>query len=127
MLTQKGGWHGFANIDGYEPLTIYVKDDTLHIDAFVQDSSGQVTFKIENGGEDVTVLPPRWDRNFTNNELEIVDEKEVPVFQMVVHRPSVIELSAIFYGTRGSVFSARPKSKLFKYPSWEHSGERASQ
>src|SRR5260370_24929935 len=72
MLTQQGGWHGFASIDGYEPLTIYVKDDTLHVDAVVQDSSGQVTYKIENGGTEVTVLPPRWDRNSAENELEIV-------------------------------------------------------
>src|SRR5260370_35453134 len=43
---------------------------------------------------------------------------------MIVRRPSAIELSAIFYGTRGSLIGARPKQKLFRYPSWEHPGER---
>lgn len=129
MLTQPGGWHGLADIDGYRPLTIYVKDDTLHIDAVVQDSAGKVIYKIENAGTgtdiNVTVLPPNWDRNWADNELEIVDDKEVPVFQMIYHRPAVVELHAIFYGVHGSIIAFPPKQRLFRYPSREHLGERA--
>jgi len=84
-------------------------------------------------------LPPLWDMNYDANAIEIVNNDEVPIYQIIYKRPDVIEIYGIFLagnkimavtrrGTEGmpAFVSGRPTrvdpaalglKRIFKYPS----------
>ena len=94
-------------------------------------------------------LPPSWDMNFDANAIEIVNNDEVPIYQIIYKRPDVMEIYGVFlagdklmavtrHGTRAmpTSVSGSPTridpitlglNKIFKYPSIAYPGKRVEQ
>jgi hypothetical protein len=64
-------------------------------------------------------LPPRWDRNFSNTEFEIVSEDDSPVLQVTYRRGDVIQVNGIFLVRSNLVFSTfNDLSSFIDISSW---------
>jgi hypothetical protein len=83
-------------------------------------------------------LPLGWDKNYSPDAFEIVDNKGNPALQIIRNQPNQIVIRGVFpgcYGKNyvGDAFTATkfegppPKefsiSHIFKYPAWRHKGE----
>ena len=76
------------------------------------------------------VRPTDWDRNFSDNALEIVNEKLQPVLQIIYKRNGLIQIQGIFQGRNGGLIFEAPElpqalPRIFKYPSWKYTGQYA--
>jgi hypothetical protein len=120
---EKGPYTGLLQLDGGSPLSVYVKDGMLMLDASLFDKAGNRVIYLK--ANKIQVVPPDWDRNFSNNAVEVVDVNHVPVFQMIRERSNIIRIAGLFIGSRGSRIDARPAKALFKYPSWKYPGQYA--
>jgi hypothetical protein len=91
-------------------------------------------------------LPALWDINSDSTAIEIVDNNEVPIYQIIYRRPDVVEVYGIFFMGNDIVLNGRniartvalppdgeplridPASlgmaRIFKYPSAAYLGQR---
>lgn len=120
----------------------YIKNNRLYLKS--QTMFGDAATTVQMNDEWPIHLPQGWDRNFNGNSFEIVDEKELPVFQVRYESANVIDVNGIFVAPDGSInvgfgeeiFGAPagtaakiPESALdgrkvwFKYPSRQFQGE----
>jgi hypothetical protein len=119
------------------PLLIYVKDKKPYVDATV--STGLLV-PIELKANKLVGYPPGWDYNSNDRAIEIVNDKQLPVFQLIYNRPNHIVINGIFlvrdtpngppniYVANEAGITINPTSpdslrRVFKYPSWQHRGE----
>ena len=93
---------------------------------------------LEVTNEEFSVRNLFWDRNFSSNALEVVDEKGQVIFQMIRESESKILINGIFPLPDGTFLiaddtdmrrTAKPElpsvKVLFKYPSWKYPNQYA--
>lgn len=86
-------------------------------------------------------LPPKWDVNSTENILEVINDKGIPMLQIVNKSENEIQINGVFIHSGGVLIASRkstqyfpvrgfeivkvPLEAIFKYPSFQHPGEFA--
>jgi hypothetical protein len=121
------------------PFTAYMKNGTMYVDVNITNGSGPGAPSIKIVNSEFSQPPIGWDRNFDGTALEFVNEKRIPLFQMI-YGSSDVTIYGVFIignmiftvnesGTRQ--FSSMPSGplptpkRIFEYPSSLHRGERA--
>ena len=127
-------------LGGFVPVRIHIKDDVPYCDVTLW--GGQRKPPVEVKENEFSVTPSGWDRNFTTNALEVVDEKGVPIFQMIRKTQTHYVANGYFVFPGGIVVATdkgtsiinNPNrvdvpvgalSPIFKYPSWKYPGKYA--
>src|SRR5262249_15442565 len=125
-------------VDGLSPIGLYLKDNVLLAD--VKLWSGESESPVEIKGNKFIVKRPGWDRNFTANAFEVVDENGSPVFQMIrktkydfVFKGILVTPRLIFVADQACVQLSAARARdihlsltpIFKYPSWKFPGKYA--
>lgn len=124
-------------IGQYEPLKIYTKDNKLYADVLILGGYNKINAEIKENK--FSVRNPHWDYNSNDKVLEIVDEKQRPVFQLIYKDETRVIINGIFpagpdfiyYAKEGfSTNSPKPLTQaefnlkpIFKYPSWKYQGQ----
>jgi len=121
---------------GATPIRMYVKSERLYVDLKVFDMAGKPP--IEVVGNEFKVRHADWDRNSSQNAIEVINSVGYPVFQLVRTRSDQIVIRGLFPFPDGSVFIASGNSSyfaapggsvspnlkpIFKYPSWKYPGQ----
>ena len=122
------------NLGGFSPVRIYAETGKVYADVTVY--GGPASPPIEVKHNEVVVGPPNWDRNFSQSALEVVNEKQFPVFQLIYKTPSHIVFNGIFPFPGGLILANEEGSvvnptvpvtfslkRIFKYPSWKYPGQ----
>jgi hypothetical protein len=123
----------------YEPVTLQMKNDRVLFNFVLWDSSGKPPIEVHDN--EFTVRNSQWDKNRSDNELEVINSEGTVVFQMIRKSPTDILLTGIFplpagtfliAGHNGAIQTNQilPKylpSKIFKYPSWQYPGVHADE
>lgn len=122
------------DLNGYYPVIAYVEGNKLYADVTVYGGSGKPPIEIKHN--EFAVRPLNWDKNSNQKALEIVNEKQEPVFQMIYKSETHLVINGIFPFTGGVMFvnekgmlhNPIPPVKfsikrIFKYPSLEYPGE----
>ena len=123
---------------GKVPFTINFDDkNNLQINATVYQSKDTVGAVIKNN--DFAVVDTAWDRNWDATAFEIVDEHQIPIFQIDRSSWGVLHIRGTFIAENGNVFfindrevritptgPVEPPLRIFVYPGNAHFHERAS-
>ncbi|MBI5576365.1 MAG: hypothetical protein HY896_08375 [Deltaproteobacteria bacterium] len=137
-ILRRGGTIPFRFGD-FVPVTLCMKGDELFFSFKLWGGNGKPPIEVENN--EFKVRPVNWDRNSSANALEVVDEKQVPIFQMVRKTPSHIVVNGIFPNPSGGIWVFGPAGAfgpapevpsnfklkaIFRYPSWKYPGQYAN-
>lgn len=120
------------------PLRIFFDEEgELKVDATVYDRTKREAAIIK--ASDFAVLNARWDRNWDRIGFEIVDENNIPFFQIERPRENLIRIRGVFVTSQGEVIVStdsglfgnptRPvpaPRAIFMYPSSKNLGKRTS-
>jgi hypothetical protein len=122
-------------IGDFAPVNLHVTGGKLYADVKVY-GDGESPIVVKNN--EFVVRPQGWDKNSSQNALEVVDNNLRPVFQLIYKGRAQIQLNGIF-AARGRVILAsegtslvdpRPEAikafslkPIFKYPSWKYPGQ----
>ena len=125
-LTEKG-WGPFQMGDE-RPFSIHLDNGNLYAEARIYNGPDLPAVEVNKG--DFIVRPMDWDRNFSDNALEIVNERMQPVLQIIYKRNGLIQIQGIFRGRNGATIFEAPElpealPRIFKYPSWKYQGQYA--
>jgi hypothetical protein len=130
------------SIGGYSPVTLRMAKDTILLTVKVWSARGQSPIEVINN--EFVVRPPQWDKNSTAKALEVVNEKGLPVFQLIRQTSSHLIVNGVFPFPNG-MFIATDKllvlnpsentlretlaslTPIFKYPSWKYPGQYVQQ
>jgi hypothetical protein len=127
-------------------IVVSVSDDQLLVDADVFTSTGQPPMRVrrnEISGRPLggTWEHRGWDKQSTDNALEIVNENRSPVLQIIYLDNAQVVITGVFVsGERAVILTAEETvfalkshlneflkrweiNRLFKYPSWQYPGE----
>lgn len=112
----------------------FIENNVLYADAEIYGgkNKGPITIKKNT----LSLLPSGWDFNSTSRALEIVNENNVPIYQLIYKTPNHIEINGIFV-TKGGLVLANEDGiqlnpplpilhklkRIFKYPSYQYQGE----
>jgi len=139
VANMRNGEVGPIQIDGYVPVKLRMKEDTLLLHFTVW--GGQDKPPIEVKDNDFTVRLLGFDRNSNANALEVINPKGEPIFQLIRKEPAHIAVNGIFpspfglilAGPDGMIAGATQSSlvafhlkPIFKYPAWKYPGEYAN-
>jgi hypothetical protein len=97
------------------PLTLFLKQGRVEVDTEIYSKSGVLPIDRNR----LIIRPPRWDSNCNENALEIVNERQLPVFQMIVERPTHLTIKGQFSENDATDQMVR----IFRYPSYDYAGE----
>lgn len=134
-LSTKGNPARIAPFGDSRSITAYVEGGKLYVDALLYYAPDEPPLELthnELGG-----TPRKWDRNFDDSALEIVDENLVPRFQLIYKDARTVLVRGVFQFQRGAVvfeenashffiFSRENEVKItriFQYPSRLHQGQ----
>lgn len=119
---------------GFKPVRLYVENGKLYADVAVY--GGHARAPIELRHNELIARPLNWDRNSSQAALEIVNENQVPVFQLMYKTPSHIVCNGVFPFPGGLILAndegmvINPTlpvtfrmKRIFKYPSWKYPGQ----
>jgi hypothetical protein len=126
-------------MNNVEIAHLSAEGNKLYVDAKIGDINAPV---VEIKHNQFTSPPPNWDRNSNQQALEIVDENQIPVFQLYYKTPTHIVVNGIFeyrrnlYLVSNSGILMNPTNqeivtrylskRIFKYPAWKYPGQYAS-
>ena len=112
----------------------FIENNILYADVEIFGGKNQQPINIKKNT--ISLLPSGWDFNATNKALEIINEKQIPMYQLIYRSPNHIELKGIFVTKVGLVVAnedgiqmnpklpiAHKMKRIFKYPSWKYPGE----
>jgi hypothetical protein len=121
----------------FVPVKVHLDDGIIYCDVTIW--GGFMGPPIEIVHNEFRITPPNWDRNFSANALEVVDERNEPIFQLIRKTPNHYVMNGLMALPDGSFILATdngtwtgirsPKmppgtlKPIFKYPSWKHPGE----
>jgi hypothetical protein len=126
-------------INGYTPVTLHMKGNTLLFHFKVWNSDGEPPIEVIDN--EFVVRFPGFDKNSNANALEVVNMNGVPVFQMIRKTPTHLVVNGIFptpaglflAGPEGLMTNAKPVhlanfhlKPIFKYPAWKYPGQYAA-
>jgi hypothetical protein len=135
-----GNGKGAIDVNGYEPVKLSVRNGVIYLNASLWNASGESPVQITNNN--FMVRPLNWDKNSSQNALEVVNEKQQPILQFIKLSPSHYLVEGLFptpgkllllAGDNGmhliSMGSPLPSdfqlTPIFKYPSWKYPGKYA--
>jgi hypothetical protein len=141
---KRGKVQPFSKIGPEIPVWLYIRDNTVCVDASLYSRSGSLLLRCNIFD---AVAPPGWDYNLTERAVEVINDKSSAVFQLLFVSRARISVNGIFQDGKhiysvshnGGISawwsefiagnpSLPPKlPPLFKYPSWQHPGEYATQ
>lgn len=123
-----------TNLNGFKPVILYYSENNIYADVQIYGGTGLPPIQIKKNK--IINKPPNWDYNSNKSALEIVNEKQVPMYQYIYKTPShiivngifpypgglmlAIEGGIIFNPSPSKIFSLKP---IFKYPSWKYPGQ----
>lgn len=118
----------------YHPVELYIEGDQLYADVKIYGGSGLPPIEIKKNK--LSNIPPYWDFNSNETALEIVDNKQTPIYQFFYKTPSHIVMNGIFPFPGGLILANENGAtinpilpttfslkRIFKYPSWKYPGE----
>jgi hypothetical protein len=119
---------------GSRPVRVYVQKGKLYADVTMYGGAAGASVEIKHNN--FVVRPPNWDRNSNLTALEIVNEKQLPVFQFIYTTPSHIVVNGIFPFPGGLILANESGmvvnpilpatfalNRIFRYPSWKYPGQ----
>jgi hypothetical protein len=122
------------NFGGFKPVKIYISNDKIYADVEIYGGSNLPPIQIKRNK--LMNKPPHWDFNSNRNALEIVNEKQIPIYQFIYKTPSHIVFNGIFPFPDGLILASEKGvvlnptlpttfelKRIFKYPSWQYPGE----
>ncbi len=125
-------------LGGFSPVRLKLIDEKLYADIKLFNGTGLPPIEMHENR--FIVRPPDWDRNANTKALEVVNEKGIPIFQLIYEKPNRIRLRGIFAGPHvvllategGMILNATPSKiaefslkPIFKYPAWKYPGQYA--
>lgn len=122
-------------LKGSIPFRGYVENGFLYVDAQIHtDSTAEPVIEIKRN--QYKKVPPGWDVNSTPVALEIVNEKQEPIFHLIYKSPSEVMIEGVFPHPEGYYVIDRHGQRLndkpdiipiFKYPAWKYPGQYADE
>lgn len=135
----------FGGIKGLDwfPIWFRIEKDRVYVSADIRDQTGRIVAIIKDNEWQVN-QNNIFDRNYTRNSLEVIDQKGRVVLQVVLVNDTIqvqarfydakgrvytiigdpqMRGGAISFGPPGSVYAAIHIQPMFRYPSEEHFGE----
>lgn len=130
--------------DGVELFQLYVLNGHFYVDTKVFVGPGIADVEVRRNEIALnSTKNPAWDRNYTDNAVEIVNQNQIPMFQMIFETPRKVRINGVFrlaynklavYVPGGSqLIELNPREPnqqfvvplkpLFKYPSWKYPGK----
>ena len=122
------------NFRGFKPIEIYISNDNIYADVQIYGGSNLPPLQIK--GNKLIDKPLDWDFNSNRNALEVVNEKQIPIYQFIYKTPSHIVFNGIFPSPDGLILANEKGvvlnrtlpttfelKRIFKYPSWQYPGE----
>ena len=122
------------NVRGFKPIEIYISNDKIYADALLYGGSNLPPIQIKRNK--LIDKPFDWDFNSNRNALEVVNEKQIPIYQFIYKTPSHIIFNGIFSFSGGLILASEkgvalspslPTTfelrRIFKYPSWQYPGQ----
>ena len=122
------------NFGGSKPVRVYAENGKLYADVAVYGGPNRAPIEVKHN--EFVVRPPNWDRNSSHTALEIVNQSQVPIFQLIYKTPSHIVFNGIFPYPGGLILAndqgmlinpTLPTTfrlkRIFKYPSWKYPGQ----
>ena len=122
------------NFGGLKPIEIYISNDNIYADVLIYGGSNLLPIEIK--GNKLINKPPDWDFNSNKNALEVVNEKQITIYQFIYKTPSHIVFNGIFPFPDGLILASEKGvvlnptlpttfelKRIFKYPSWQYPGE----
>ncbi len=121
---------------GDVPAFLYAENGKPYVDVDIYSPPPMLPVKLRHNK--LLNRPAEWDMNSDEKALEIVNEKQQPVFQLYYKSPSQIIINGLFFNGYVTVLASEndlgigtdvekepyPIKPIFKYPSSQHSGER---
>ncbi len=120
--------------NNYRPVELYIEGGQLYADVNIYGGSSLPPIAIKKNK--LSNKPPDWDFNSNETALEIVDNKQTPIYQFFYKNPSHIVMNGIFPFPGGLILANESGAtinpilpttfslkRIFKYPSWQYPGE----
>ncbi len=126
----------YFKIGEYKLINFYINNHTLYADTVLYGGDNSPFVELK---QNVLLSEPQgWDLNYDNSAIEIVDERQNPVFQLIYKSPYDIVINGFLYYPNGFIFVnedgrmiMNPKTpvdysliRIFKYPSLQYQGQR---
>ena len=127
-------------------FSLYMRDGVLCVDAKVKSELGEMGNLLPLVEVVCNRVTPAagWDANYNDKAVEVVDQNQIPMFQIIFETPKRIRINTTFLdennqlvivsergivrvpvGPNTPVASNVLLRKIFKYPSWKYLGEYA--
>lgn len=121
---------------GFKPFRFYVENNRPYADVTLYAGPGRPPVELKHNL--LLNKPPRWDMNSNQTAMEVVNEAQVPVFQLIYKDEANILINGIFQSPSNTVVvndrrwinGANAKQieenrikRLFRYPAWKYRGE----
>ena len=120
--------------NNYRPVELYIEGGQLYADVKIYGGHGLPPIEIRKNK--LSNKPHDWDFNSNDKALEIVDNKQTPIYQFFYKTPSHIVMNGIFPFPGGLILANENGAtinpifptnfslkRIFKYPSWQYPGE----
>jgi hypothetical protein len=85
------------------PLAPLVISNRLYVEAQLPYSGKMAALRMRDDLD--SKLPRLWDRNYTSNRFEIVNEKQKPVLQVIYKSPREVVVNGVFFLTPSNVLA----------------------
>mgnify|MGYP001568959281 CR=1 FL=1 len=122
------------NFGGFKPIKIYFSEGKLYADVKIYRGVNLPSLELKRNK--LINKPPDWDFNSNKNALEVVNEKQIPIYQFFYKTPSHIVMNGIFPFPGGLILANENGAiinpilpatfslkRIFKYPSWKYPGK----
>jgi hypothetical protein len=124
---------GMIKLGGLNSFKIYLRNGIFCIDAQVYGGFGMPLIEVVCNH---VTAPPSWDTNYTDEAIEVVDQNQVPMFQMIFESKTKIRVNGVFPADNNQLMIVTPLDtkkidlprqspidvplkRLFKYPAWK--------
>jgi hypothetical protein len=126
----------YLTIDSYQLVSLYVDNHRLYADTVLYGGDKLPFVELK---QNILVSEPQgWDLNFDSSSIEVVDERQNPVFQLIYKTQYLIVINGFLYFPGGFMFvnedgrtimnpptpADYSMNRLFQYPSSLYQGQR---
>jgi hypothetical protein len=126
---------GTTKIGGLNSFKIYLRSGIFCLDAQIYGGPGMPSIEVVCNRVKTS---PDWDTNYNEKAVEVVNQNQVPMFQMIFESETKIRVNGVFPAENNELLIDTPKGTervkldpdkqtpirvplklLFKYPSWK--------
>lgn len=128
---------GATILAGKQQFKIYLLNGIFCVDAKVFGGFGLPLIDVRCNR--IGMIPNGWDTNYTNEAMEVVNQNQVPMFQVIFESSNKVRINGVFLGENDEILIITPQGTqrvkpdtnskaplgiplrpLFKYPSWKY-------